>query len=360
MAANNEGKTKTTESKEIVLFGVSYLKLHLYAFLMLAFATTQFFVLDGEKTEHRKITLPTTASERQPGKPIYVTGTLRMRNLQSEYVKPGSYLRIEQVAEVYGYTQWKGAKGKVLRGLDWTSEPRDPRSFGDAELANEPFYKLKYQTTTHGDENATIEQSGATYSVDTRSLEPNFALNEKAPEPAENHSHALRAFGANEMHMAEWLYLYEDKACFTEPRANCQRVRLRVINLPSGPVTVIGDVKDKRLVAFNGRILIGPGDVKAVLEKAYIGTESATFAQFGYFLLVALALFLARDLTQLLPVISGLSTFWRTLVIAVSLSLLLIYAAKVWYLALLGLAAAWYLLNKQRLRQQSLPPTAEP
>ncbi len=353
MATNNESKPKASEEKESVLFGIRYVKVHLYAFLMLAFAATQFFVLESEKAEHRKITLPTAASERQPGKPIYVTGTLRMRNLQSEYVKPGSYLRIEQVAEVYGYTQWKGSKGKVLRGLDWTSEPKDPRSFGDAELANEPFYKLKYQTTTHGDENATIEQSGVTYGVDTRALEPNFAMTEKAPEPAPNATHALRAFGANSMHMNEWLYLYENEACLTEPRANCQRVRLRVIDQPTGIVTVIGDLKEKRLIAFNERILIGPGDLKAVLDKAYIGTENASFSEFGYFLLVALALFLARDLTQLLPVVSGLSTIWRTLLMAVLLSVLLIYAAKVWYLAILGLAAAWYLLNKQRLGQQN-------
>ena len=40
MATNNENKPKASEEKESVLCGIRYVKVHLYAFLMLAFAAT--------------------------------------------------------------------------------------------------------------------------------------------------------------------------------------------------------------------------------------------------------------------------------------------------------------------------------
>ena len=343
-------KTSNLASKEeMSTFGIKYLRSHLYAWLMIAFAITQFYVNESEKNHNNQITRPTPVSARQEGTPVYVSGKIKLHSPQSPYVKPGNFLRIEQVAEVYGFSEWTGSRGKLLRGLAWTDNPKDPKTFGSEEYANEKMYTRQYESHVWGDEKASIESAGSTYTFDSRQVEPNFKLDDKAPAAAEPATGKLRYFGPNPNESSEWLHLYETKECSIEPKPNCQRLRLKVLAVPDGEVTLIGDAKGQNLVPFRERLIIGPGDLTAVLDSTYVGNANATFAEFGYFLLLCIALYLARELTAFIPVASKLATARRTLLLAVSLTLLCVYAAGLWYLWLIGSLAAWYYLNKLRL-----------
>jgi len=343
-------KNSNPDSKEeMSTFGIKYLRSHLYAWLMIAFAITQFYVYESEKNLNEKITRPTPVSARQEGTPVYVTGKIQLQIPQSPHVKPGNYLRIEQVAEVYGFSEWTGPRGKLLRGLAWTDNPKDPKTFGSDEYANEKMYTRLYESRVWGDEKAAIISAGNAYTFDSRQVEPNFKLDDKAPPAAESPAGKLRYFGPNPNESTEWLHLYETKECSIEPKPNCQRLRLRVLAMPDGEVSLIGDVKGQNLVPFRERLIIGPGDLAAVLDSTYVGNANATFAEFGYFLLLCIALYLARELTAFIPVVSTLATARRTLLLAIALTALCVYVASLWYLWLIGSLAAWYYLNKLRL-----------
>jgi hypothetical protein len=63
------------------------------------------------------------------------------------------------------------------------------------------------------------------------------------------------------------LTLYENPECESEPKANCQRIVLSVLPSVEGEHTVIGDVKEGKIVPFNDEIRIGKGDLAATLDK---------------------------------------------------------------------------------------------
>lgn len=342
-------ESKPTAKAEIIILGVKYLRDHVYACLMIIFAITQFYVYESQKNEARQITRPTSAAARQPGLPVFVTGALEFQKPKSAFIKSEKYLRVEQVAEVFGFSEWPGPKGKIHRGLTWTDDPKDPKTWGHGEFATDKMYTRRYESRVWGDENASVKDGGITYTFDARMVEPNFSIDNKAPNADETSEGTLRYFGTNSEESTEWLHLYESKECATGRIPGCQRVRLRALAIPAGHATLIGDLDGRRLIPFRERLIIGPGDLNTVIGATYAGTANATFAEFGYFLLLCIALYLARDLTLYIPLFASLSTFRRTLLLAVLLTALFVYAATFWYLWLAGAVAACFVLNNLRL-----------
>lgn len=194
--------------------------------------------------------------------PVYVTGKLVTGDLGSPFVKPGRYLRVEQSSEVYAWGE-RIVKGQVDRvDLEWTSEPKDPKTFRMGKdrpllakkLALEPVFATE----------ARIEQDGKKYAPSWPDVELPYTMIPRAPAPDQL---AASAFKFSQRFNDEALALYESEACMTAPTAGCQRVLVGVVAAPE-VMTVIGRLEGERLVKFDGTLKGAGGDLEA-LNSAY-------------------------------------------------------------------------------------------
>jgi hypothetical protein len=187
-------------------------------------------------------------SQKEEGKPIYVTGNLSADPLGSQFLKAGSYLSIAESSEVYAWdeeerTEGSGNNKKKIKEckLEWTSNPRNPSSFTLPNCKKKVHYKRKVESSTVHAQNGQISADGQKYSINLQ--EVSFASSVTGTDPS-SEDYILGSY------KPAGKYLYNDPNCDSSPREGCERVSVRATPIPSSEMTFLGDVNGNKIVKY--------------------------------------------------------------------------------------------------------------
>lgn len=296
----NVEKGEHSDDEQINWFGFSFTKYNLYGLGILFFAIGYFGISESERKLENIYALARPVSERIEGKPVYATGEIKSEEIGSEFIKPGKYFKILQSSEVYAWYEHETSKGNRSVNLGWVESPEDPKNFRFHSDDAKPFYGKKINLKPIYNETVTLVNGIESYKIDVDKVDFLFGLNKDPEAPGkENLIPGKYPFiGKSTLTTNRNLTLYENSECESEPKANCQRVVLSVLPSVDGEHTVIGDVKEGKIVPFNDEIRIGKGDLATTLDKYSFHTGLSNFWSYirqGFlFLGIWFGLYIAR------------------------------------------------------------------
>jgi hypothetical protein len=210
---------------------------------------------------------------------VYATGEIKSEEIGSEFIKPGKYFKILQSSEVYAWFELETAKGNRSVNLSWVESPEDPKNFRFQSDDTKPFYQKKIHLKPIYNETVILMNGNESYKIDVDKVDFAFGLNKEPQSPGQENliPGKYSIFGKSTLTTNRNLTLYENSECESEPKANCQRIVLSVLPSVEGEHTVIGDIKEGKIVPFNDEIRIGKGDLAATLDKYSFHTGLSNF-----------------------------------------------------------------------------------
>jgi hypothetical protein len=246
-----------------------------WALVVVFFATGYLGVIGDEVASNAVYERARPVAKRDPKQPVYVTGKLLSRDLESPVVKPGQYLEIVQSSEVFTWVQHPNPNtGAVVVGLDWTGSPADPRSFDDPTERSHPWFQKELELGPVFPDDARISQGGKEYAVQVAELE--LPLDMKVvPPPME--SLAASAYRFRGPAGEEALALYRSEPCSKAPEPGCLRVVVGVLPKPAGDMTIIGGLDGERLVKFEGTLKGSHGDLAETMRAYSFAAHAGSF-----------------------------------------------------------------------------------
>lgn len=303
-------------------------------------------------------------SQREEGKPIYVTGTLDADPIGSKFVKEGKYISISESSEVYAWdeeerTEGSGSNKKKVKEcrLEWTSSPRAPSSFTLPGCKNKIHHKRTVENETIPAKNGRIKTDQATYTVNL--AEVSFASSVSSKFPSAD-SIIPNGFEIGSS------YLYSQKSCESSPVEGCERVSISVTPIPEGSMTFLGDVNGNQIVKFvyDGEAFLNAGMGTYEQTMANIKKDDAMMKWvgrgIGFVMMWVSFVLMAGPLMTLLEFIPFVGEFGKGAlnfffgVIAFVLSAITIILVKFWYVwLLLILAAIGYAIYKRKFAAQA-------
>lgn len=269
----------------------------LYGIAVLFFALGYLGINADESRASSIYTTAKPASGAATSGVAYVTGIVDAAPIGSRFVKPGPYLKIEQTSEVYAWHEDPGRRGQSMYDLEWQAAPRDPKTFFYVEEKKKPLYKNALELASVVAKPARVVPAGGKpYAVDLDEIELPLDVVPVAParDVVVTNGYDVVASGEDGS-----LALYQTEACRSQPQGGCQRVVLRVLPKPTGPMTFIGKAEGDRITKFEGSLKAGVGDFQQTLaEYKFAKTVSGmgiAIERFVIFLGVCLALGLLAD-----------------------------------------------------------------
>ncbi len=305
-------------------------------------------------------------SQREEGKPIYVTGNLDADPIGSRFVKEGKYISISESSEVYAWdeeerTEGSGNNKKKIKEckLEWTNSPVSPSSFTLPDCKTKIHHKRTVESQTIPAKNGRLKTDQTTYTVNLGEVNFTSSVSSKFPESEQI---ILNGFtlGSN--------YLYSNKNCEATPVEGCERVRLSVTPVPDAPMTFLGDINGTQIIkyVYDGDAFLNAGVGTYEQTMANIKKDDATMKWFGrglgFVMMWVSFVLMAGPLMTLLEFIPFVGEFGKGAlnfffgVIAFVISAITIILVKFWYVwLLLILAAIGYAVYKRKFANQ---PTA--
>ncbi|MCB1176788.1 MAG: hypothetical protein KDK36_04320 [Leptospiraceae bacterium] len=187
-------------------------------------------------------------TQKEEGKPIYVTGKLTADPVGSKFIKPGNYIRVSQTSQVYAWdettrTEGKGSKKEKITEckLKWTSNPDDPQKFKDSRCRAKKYHKITFPSSSATAGGAKVTADGKSYGVNLKDVD--FASAVKSAEPASGDI-ITNGYTIGEK------YLYEFPDCASSPKEGCERIDLSVTPIPEGEMTFLGDLNGSNLTKY--------------------------------------------------------------------------------------------------------------
>ena len=334
------------EQKVYTFLGTKWTKSSLWGIGIIIFAIMTIAVNQYEKVEAQKVEKALPISEKKKDFPIYVTGEFKSKEINSEFIKTGNYIFIEQHSQVFGWTESIGHKGRVIANEYWVEFPVDPKTFKTTEYQNKELATKKIQLkNTFDTDLVLVDENKNTYKVDLSSkIDWNFDFNFRPLNNQELIYNSFTHIGSPTEQFKDATVLYENKECEVTPKFNCQRVILKVLDLKE-KVTLIGNIEEDKITPFNDRIIIGKGNYEQTIDRSYIGSGFNTFSQFFSFLLASFGFFVLKEELKKIPYLFKLPSLVRYLGLGVSVGLLCIYTIKYFFITLVLLLIAFYYLT---------------
>jgi hypothetical protein len=334
--------------EQVVLsfWGTKWTKSNLWGIGIILFSVITIGINQMEKVESEKVEKAFPVSKKTKDFPIYITGEFKSKEISSEFVKSGKYILIEQYSEVYAWNEVIASKGRTNATMYWIESPIDPKTFKDSEFRDKPLATKKLELKKSFDKDLLlIDDSNQSYKVDlSSSIDWNYSFNFRPLKAEELIYNSFTHIGASTEQFKDATVLYEDKECEVNPRFNCQRVILKVLEL-NEKVTLIGDIEGDKIIPFNDRIIIGKGDYENVIDQAYIGSGINYFIQFFNFILAGFGFYILSEDLKKIPYLFKLPALVRYLGLGVSVGLITIYTIKIFFVTLILLLVGFYYLT---------------
>lgn len=303
-------------------------------------------------------------SQREEGKPIYVTGKLDADPIGSRFVKEGKYISISHSSEVYAWdeeerTEGTGNDKKKVKEckLEWTISPKSPSSFTLPGCKSKTHHKRTVESETIPAKNGRIKTDQSTYTVNLGEVSFASSVFSKFPTAEAIIPNGF-VIGSN--------YLYSKANCEFSPIEGCERVSISVTPIPEGLMTFLGDINGNQIVkyTYDGDTFLNAG----------IGTYEQTMANIkkddaikkwigrgvGFVMMWASFIFMAGPLMTLLEFIPFVGEFGKGAlnfffgVVAFVISAITIVLVKFWFVwLLLVLAAIGYAVYKRKFANQT-------
>ncbi|MCB1144854.1 MAG: hypothetical protein KDK54_21585 [Leptospiraceae bacterium] len=341
------------DSFKSILAGIGMLPLSIFMIFKVETCT--------QASEAFKHAVPVT--EKQEGKPIYVTGKLTASPIGNSFIRQGSYISVSVSSEVYAWdeetkTEGSGSNKKKRKTckLEWTSNPDNPSSFTLEECKKKIAYKIPVKAETIYATNGKLTQDGTAYGVDLSKV--SYTSDVKSETPT---SDQIISNG----YIPDGNYLYNRSDCDTNPTEGCQRIKLSTRPIPSEDMTFLGDLKSGNIDFYeydDSKFLsASPGDFKEAMKD--IKSDDSTMKWIGRILcfLVMWASFvmMAGPMTTLLEYIPFVGDFGSGIIkfvlgaLAFVITFVTIVLVKFWYIWLLILIGSIGFAIYTRKNQQA-------
>lgn len=243
--------------------GFTFVKYGRSALVALFFAIAMAGVFIAESANASIFAKATSATAKKPGLPVYVTSRVVAPLLGSELVEPGAYLQIVQASEVYASrSNGPSATGAETKVDAWGLKLAAPNT---AETRNGRVWSAKVVGAV-----ATLSANGTSYELDFSDAEVGDSMHFRAPAATTLKKSGWEVIAQEGDHAV----LYRTRACQSKPELGCERFTVRVLPLPEGEITAIGDLEDHKVVKF--------GDMNQQLVKVGTGNLKATLAEYSF------------------------------------------------------------------------------
>jgi hypothetical protein len=246
--------------------------------LFVLFAAMTFLSINGHKMKATRTNeVVRTVADNDPRHPVHVAGDILSKDIGAPHLKPGQFLMVKQVSEVYAIREYSIFKSKKMRyEPGWTETPEDPATFQDPARRGDRRYQKAETSTTQTPADARIVQDGKEYKLDMADVELPMDMAPKAPLLEEMVSEHKTWEHHDNGDVTATVYAQRD--CITAPTLGCQRVKLSVVRKPTGVMTCAGKLEGDRITKFDGSLKCHLGDMSSVQgEYAFGGSYSRFF-----------------------------------------------------------------------------------
>jgi len=298
-------------------------------------------------------------SQREEGKPVYVTGKLDAEPISSDFVKSGKYISVSQSSEVYAWdeesrTEGTGSNKKTIKEckLEWTSNPDDPSKFSLPGCKEKKWHQRKVKTENTTAKQGKLSADGKSYFVNLSEVDFASSVQTRNASNEELIANGFSIAGD---------YLYSDPQCQSTPQEGCERVSIRVTPIPESEMTFFGDLSGDKITKYiydgDQFLNAGIGNYQQVMAnikqddatKLWIGRGICFLMMWASFVLMAGPL---MTLLEFIPFVGELGKGVLNFVfglIAFVLTAITVILVKFWYIwLLLILAAIGYAIYKRK------------